>query len=200
MKLCRIHLNTVAAVPEEYLISLMPQRYARSRRYLRHEDQLRCLGAGLLINRVMGFEEHELRSGQFGKPYVPGRTEFSLSHGGNWVILAENRTPLGVDIEPICSTNLDIARRVFTSNELVWMEQDPLVRFHILWTLKESIMKGTGLGMQLDPALFDVIPVRAPKQIAGHTWHTFWTLHDGCAVACASTSKIDTIEWTEIFF
>ena len=198
MKIYGIHIQTIDTIPGEALMELMPGRYVRSRKYLRREDRLRCLSAGYLLHRVLGIAESELQYGEYGKPFVPGSTEFSLSHGGNWAVLATDSCPLGVDIEPMNAANLDVAQRVFTTDELRWMQIDPIPRFHILWTIKESIMKATGLGMQLDPAQFDVLPIGGPNCIHGKTWHTAWMLHDGCALACASLHPIDNIVFEEI--
>lgn len=199
IKIYGIHLRTVESISCGYLMNLMPKRYARSQKYLRREDRMRCLGAGYLMHRVLGISENALQYGEYGKPFAPGRAEFSLSHGGSWAVLAADASPLGVDIEAISTMNLDVAKRVFTADELCWMQRDPLVRFHILWTIKESIMKATGLGMQLDPAQFDVLPICGPNRVHGKTWHTAWMLYDGCVLACASLHPIDNIVFEEVF-
>lgn len=200
MNIQGIHIQTVNTIPLEYLQGLMPKRCERSQKYLRTEDRLRCLGAGLLMHQVLGIEEPLLHYGQYGKPYAPGHGEFSISHGGNWAVVASDPYAVGVDIEPINPDNLDIAGKVFTPGELLWMQQDPLIRFHILWTIKESIMKATGLGMQLDPASFEVLPDRKVSCASGSIWHTAWMSVDGCVLACASERKIQKLEFKEIFF
>ena len=200
MKIYGVRIETVEQLPCEFIKSLMPKRYERSEKYLRKADQLRCLGAGLLMHRVLGVKESELLYGKYGKPYVPGMSGFSVSHGGDWAVLATKSHVTGVDIEPMDYDNLSVANRVFTDRELHWMRQDPLVRFHILWTLKESVMKATGLGLQLDPICFEVIPESNISCVEGTTWHTAWMLHDGCAVACASDTRIEKLTFTEIFF
>lgn len=198
MNIYGLSIHTVAALPEDYWELRMPLRAARSRRYLHREDQLRCLGAGALMHRVLGIEENELRYGPTGKPYVPGRGGFNVSHGGDWIVLCADRGPVGIDIEPIAQKNLELARQVTTADEWLWMQEDPLIRFHLLWTCKESILKATGLGLQTDPAQFSVLPPEAPKFMDGIPWHTAWMLHDGCAITCAATEKIDSLELKEI--
>lgn len=198
MKIYGAHIQMIEHIPLGYWMDRMPVRYARSQKYLRREDRLRCLGAGFLIHRVLGIEEKKLQYGEYGKPYIPGGAEFNVSHGGNWAVLASDRQLIGVDIEPINPANLDVAKRVFTPNERSWMDQDPLVRFHILWTIKESIMKAAGLGLQLDPAQFDVLPVDGAHFAAGKIWHTAWMLRDGCVIACASQSPIEGLEFEEV--
>lgn len=199
MKVYGIHIQTIDSIPCEVLMELMPKRYARSRKYLRREDRLRCLGAGYLMHRVLGIAESELQYGEYGKPCAPGKLEFNISHGGNWAVLAADDHPMGVDIEPMNAANLDVAQRVFTVDELRWMQINPTLRFHILWTIKESIMKATGLGMQLDPAQFDALPIGGPNYINEKTWHTAWMLHDGCTLACASLHPINDIIFEEVF-
>jgi len=198
MRIYGIHIQTVRQIPRGYWMNLLPERYARSQKYLRDEDRLRCLGAGFLMHRVLGIDERTLQYGVYGKPYSPGTAEFNVSHGGSWVVLASDSQSIGVDIEPINAANLDVAARVFTPNELIWMQQAPLERFHILWTVKESIMKAAGLGLQLDPAQFDVLPIDGAHIAAGKTWHTAWMLHDGCVIACASESRIKQLKFEEL--
>lgn len=198
MKIYGIHIQTVEHIPCEHLKALFPKRYAKAQRFLRREDRLRCLGAGYLIHHVLAIAEDELQYGEYGKPFAPGRKEFSLSHGGNWAILAADDHPVGVDIEPLNVANLDVAGRVFTANELLWMQPGSLERFHVLWTIKESVMKATGQGMQLDPAGFEVLPIGGPNFIAGETWHAAWMLWDRCAIACASAQPISDIIFEEI--
>ena len=199
MKIYGIHIRTVEQLPREFIRELMPKRYERSEKYLRNPDRLRCLGAGLLMHHVLGIKESELLHGEYGKPYVPGMNGFSISHGGDWAILGASPNAIGVDIEPIDPANLDVAHCVFSESELQWMQQDPLVRFHILWVLKEGIMKATGLGLQLDPIRFEVHPERNTSCAEGTVWHTAWMLRDGCAIACASDAGIGELSFTELF-
>lgn len=193
MKIYGIHIQTVEKLPCEYLMRLMPERYARSEKFLRKDDRLRSLGAGFLMHHVLGIRSSDLRYGKYGKPYVPGGIEFSISHGGNWAVLAADRHCVGVDIEPIRTEHPAVADKVLSANELHWMQQDPLPRFHILWTIKESIMKATGRGMQLAPAQFEVQPDSGVCFVDGTLWHTAQMLHDGCAVACACEHKLDSL-------
>ena len=71
-------------------------------------------------------------------------------------ILAFDPCSVGADIELLRERNLSVAKRVFTPEERAWMSHDPLWRFHVLWTQKESVMKLFGLGFCLPPESFDV--------------------------------------------
>lgn len=102
-------------------------------KFRQHDDQLRCLGAGILLHRVLGVEhDDDLLYGPYGKPFLAnGGPEFSLSHAGEYVILVTHDTPVGVDIEPITPEHDEAFLRE--------------------WTAREAIMKLTGLGLQLGP-------------------------------------------------
>jgi phosphopantetheinyl transferase len=78
---------------------------------------------------------------------------------------------------------------VYTAAELKWMEEDPLERFHLLWTMKESVMKATGLGMNLGPDSFEVLPFcfNSPVMLRGRTWYaSYGALGDYRCSVCAS--------------
>ena len=70
MKIYGAHIQMIEHIPLGYWMDRMPARYARSQKYLRREDRLRCLGAGFLIHRVLGIEEKKLQYGEYGKPYM----------------------------------------------------------------------------------------------------------------------------------
>ena len=53
MKIYGVRIETVEQLPCEFIKSLMPKRYERSEKYLRKADQLRCLGAGLLMHMCL---------------------------------------------------------------------------------------------------------------------------------------------------
>lgn len=129
--------------------SVTPLRWARALKYHRHDDRLRCLGAGLLLKRVLGVERDEdLSYGPYGKPllaasFVPcgankagSRRHFSLAHGGDYVILVTHDSPVGVDIEPISPEHDETFLRD--------------------WTAREAILKLTGEGFQRDPLSIDL--------------------------------------------
>ena len=200
MRLYGIHTREIERFSSEKLKDMMPQRYARSLKYRRREDQLLCLGAGILLHKVLGIDEAAMQYGPYGKPYAQGRAEFNISHGGQWVIAAMDNQALGVDVEPLCHHNLAVAQRVFTHDENAFMQQEPLLHFHILWTIKESIMKALGLGMQLDPSQFNVLPIGGPNTVCGKKWNTKWIEHDGCVIACASEKMIEALEFQEVIY
>lgn len=111
------------------------------------KDALRSLGAGLLLRRYVG--DGPFLHGEFGKPYLPDGPPFSLSHGGELVVLAvgEGNAELGVDVEKTSRPWREaVVRRLFTAEEQRWLDGSG-ERFFRLWTRKEAVLKCRGSGL-----------------------------------------------------
>ena len=153
-------LDEVALLPQESVRSAFPKRYERSLRFRFKEDMLRCLGGAALLRGVLGAGEDDIVCGKFGKPYLKkGDLFFSISHSGEYVVLAVDDREIGADIEQIDSRHLSLAPHVFTADELVWYRSREEERFYVLWTLKESVIKQLGVGLQMTPQSFSVLPL-----------------------------------------
>jgi 4'-phosphopantetheinyl transferase len=112
----------------------------------------------------------------------------SLSHSGDWMLLAVSRTHrVGVDIERI---DLDadvvrLAQRFFTTDEAaalnVLPEDEARRAFSRIWTRKEAVLKALGGGV---PSRLRAVPVDADKgrQVI-RIGVSDWTLHDLAAPA-----------------
>ena len=179
----------------------MPERMKRAALFRFERDRLLCIGAGLLMLQVLGIpDESVLACGPYGKPAAPGYPGFSLSHSGNWVILAAGPDPVGADLEKRDETHLQVAGRVFTPREREWMSEDPVRRFFQLWTWKESVMKAAGLGLNLDPASFDVMPFarNEPIRLDGRSWYAgSGQLEEYTFSVCAACPVIPSLRiWT----
>jgi phosphopantetheinyl transferase len=106
-----------------------------------------------------------------GKPGLPGVAEFSWSHSGDYVAFL-CAPGAGVDIEQFSNVDPPSFTSVFSKDEIEWIGTD-LIRFFKLWTIKESVMKSTGLGFQLNPLelspTYDLTDER--------TWEMLWNRH-----------------------
>ncbi len=141
------------------------ERREKVLRYRFMKDQRLSLGAGLLLEFALaeyGFPAGiSLSYGPYGKPFLPGEDLcFSLSHSGEYVMLAAGRRKCGCDLEQIETANLDIARRFFHPAEYRQLGEAPSEKrnhlFYRFWTLKESYMKMTGEGFHLSPSDFRI--------------------------------------------
>ena len=88
---------------------------------------------------------------------------------------------------------------MLTRGELDWMKGNPLERFHALWTLKESLMKATGSGLELPPAGLEVLPFLEgrPVFLQGRKWYAATGEVPGYRFSVCGSSPIGAPVWVE---
>ena len=96
-----------------------------------------------------------------GKPYLVGEQNlyFNLSHSEDMVMCVISDQEAGCDVEKTAAFDKELADYVMTKKELEQIygfsdQKEQQVMFFRLWTLKESYMKATGLGIRLEPGTF----------------------------------------------
>ena len=200
MRLYIVAIMELADRQGQGLALLPPVRRARVLRYLREEDRLRCLAGGLLMRRLLGVrEDGQIVEGSHGKPLLAGLgPQFNLSHAGEYAILAVGNSPCGVDIERRGRMKPLAAKYCMTPEEYALFARTdrPEEFFSMLWTGKESVMKGTGLGMRLAPHSFSLLPFEAGEYlIRDESWFVRWcSLNDGYTIAFASQEPAGNLE------
>ena len=126
----------------------------------------RALVRSQLSKRIPGVLPHEwvFVVDDYGKPRLADgfsylNFRFNLSHSEDLVVLALSEgLDLGVDVEcihrPVFS--MALAKRYFAKTELADLvrltEQQQIKRIVQLWTLKESLLKASGLGIRVSLA------------------------------------------------
>ncbi len=169
-----------------------PKRYEKAQKYRFEEDRARCIGAGTLLHEITELEENDIWYNEYGKPCTHGNSFFSLSHGGSFVVLATDDTPVGVDIEQTDKDYMDICPQVFTENEIRYIKGNK-ERFFELWTLKESLAKAVGEGLHLPIKDIEVLPFlqKKPVRWQGNEWYGYTQrLQDGAYIlSCVTTEK-----------
>ncbi|MDR1917281.1 MAG: 4'-phosphopantetheinyl transferase superfamily protein [Synergistaceae bacterium] len=144
----------------EKISALYPDRARKILKYTREEDRMRSLAAGMLLEEALGARKvGAIFIGKYGKPRVEDGPHFNISHSGDYVLLAVNDAPVGIDIElwtdEDCSALADAA---FHEDERALLGRSPSARsFFDLWTLKESYIKMLGTGLSTDTKSFKVI-------------------------------------------
>ena len=93
-----------------------------------------------------------------GKPYLLRQPDvrFNVSHSKTQALCAVATSEVGCDVEAIDAVRPDLAERVLCESELTKIatlgDVDERKKFLCrTWTVKESLMKATGLGFSLDP-------------------------------------------------
>ena len=99
---------------------------------------------GIAANPVFDYGPH-------GKPFIVGHPElhFSLSHCKEAAVCVLSRQPIGIDVESVGRYRDSVARYAMSDAELQQIQQaaNPEVEFVRLWTMKESLLKLTGEGI-----------------------------------------------------
>ena len=188
-----LNIQTLTDADLALVAAALPQRYGRATAFVRRDDYLRCIGAGLLMLRLGLRSESDIEYGPHGKPTIPYLPQFNISHSGDWVVCAASNAPIGVDIERIQPDNLVVAQEVFVPQELNWMHQcDSDQRFCQLWTLKEAVMKFFGKGLHLEPKSFNVMPFVQGKALTmdGATIYAHTEIRDDYTLSVVSTEHV----------
>ena len=161
----------VARLPNDLVFELgkllSPPELRKAARFRMMKDRKVYLsGGGMLrkmISEVLGPPAADLviQEGQYGKPYLADGTKqlpFNLSNSGDMVALAFDfgRREIGVDIEKINRSfeYWEVAGHYFSKKECdrVFNHRD----FYRIWTMKEALLKVTGVGLVDDLPMVDL--------------------------------------------
>ena len=198
-----INISRIRQLDLSWMKDKMPRRWERAGKYLREQDRLLCLGAGYLLNRAVGIRsEDELTFNENGKPIAPSKADFSLSHSVQRSAIVVGDGQIGLDIEKIESEFPKEAQMIFTEEEksFCMANPNPNLCSYQLWTMKESVLKASGLGFSLDPTTFSVLPAfsKEPVKVGENVWHIVSGVFDGYCCSVCREQPIDKLQWVEI--
>lgn len=147
----------------ELLENLSVDRGLRIKNIKDSVKRRQCLGAGILLGKVLGIYEKDIEDvqiGEQGKPEVDGLC-FNLSHSGNIVICAVSSKPIGCDIEKLKEASNRIAKRYWSTPEIQHLNAFEGEAYHReffrLWTIRESYVKMTGEGLCIPKGSLEII-------------------------------------------
>lgn len=200
-KMIRIYSADVSSLSDPKLFrasysAVGDERQSKIDRLRRRGDKRLSLGAGILLRYALreygtdGIPEYAY--GENGKPYIAGGPYFSLSHSGNIAVCAVADCEVGVDVEEIGTANMKLARRFFQPEEYALLssagsDEERNELFFRFWTLKESLMKCTGLGLGLSPREFRAVPGESATEYGGRKFYfgEFSSLPGCCCAVCS---------------
>ena len=181
--------------------SASSERRAAADSFRFRKDRNLSLGAAALIDRglgAFGFREKDMSYGRtaYGKPFfrnAPG-IHFNISHSSTKVAVAFSDSEVGCDIEEITDIDLAVAERFFNRDEyeaiMSLKDEERCSAFFRCWTMKESYMKATGMGMSLPPGSFSVF-----REIPGYSFLTPDSFAGyACALCCNPDNGVPEIE------
>ena len=119
------------------------------------------LGAGILLDIALknaGLGQYTIAFGEHEKPYIPDCKDlfFNISHSGELAVLAISDRETGIDIQKIQHFDSALINHVFSESEQLLAKDicpdDNMNRVYTrMWSMKESVMKYSGLGIALEP-------------------------------------------------
>lgn len=163
-KISAAHLPNCLSAIEFERAQLFKQDEQKQRYILVRSALRKILAAYLNIDPLTV----EFSCNEYGKPELAKNSSniyFNLSHSGDLAAFAISNAPVGIDIEKqrILKNPIDLAKRFFSSAECALLEKkqnsdEQLALFFRLWTAKEAMLKGLGVGIanHLAKAVFDI--------------------------------------------
>lgn len=163
---------------------------SRAGRFHARRDRDRFVARRAFHRRVLGTRlgvepaALELRVTPQGRPFLDAvwGIEFSTSHDDGLAVIAITTGPrVGVDVERVrlLDDALDVAATHMTANEVAWLRSLPpdsrSKGFLELWTRKEAVVKGLGVGLSMpldamDCATVDATGMGHPTSVPGASW------------------------------
>lgn len=196
----------------ERLLGLVPEsRREKALRFRFPKGKMQSLGVGLLLRKAcedFGIPEADeyVALEKNGKPYFINHPDvhFNLSHSESramCIMSCGKDSPVGCDVEAIKRDRGELAERFFMPDEAAWIKSfaDETLQnsaFYRLWTLKESYMKVTGLGLSLSPSEFSFV-LDGNSVMLSHNGlrkeYAFWEydFQDGYKYACCEKNLLE---------
>lgn len=154
----RMEYRLPAASYNKYLNELPVSIREKIRSYRYWQDAERSLAGHILLIKglealdIRGYSLAQLKYSAYQKPYFEGRTNFNITHSGQYVLCAISDTDkVGVDVEEIREIPLIDFTQFFYDEEwqAVLNSANQLHAFYTLWTKKEAFLKVIGSGLNV---------------------------------------------------
>lgn len=132
----------------------------KSNSFLKEEDRNRYILGKISLKKLIAKylkidpKDIKFKNLEFNKPVLASHSnlEFNISHSGSFIILGfTKRVSIGVDIE-FMDSKVDLYNLIYNTMSSVEVSSilnsgNPREIFYKLWTRKESLLKGIGIGL-----------------------------------------------------
>lgn len=188
----------------------------RGAAFIRAADRVRYLAGHIALRQVLGArlrvppaavaftrEPCPCCGAPHGRPAVadaPDGVHFSLSHGGDLVLIGLAAEPVGVDAEPLPapSTVRELVGKLHPAEQAdIAADGHRPEAFARIWTRKEAYLKGLGTGLARDLAA-DYVGARGTAGLPEGWTVTDVPVGDGHLAAAAVRGAVRAVRRTEI--
>jgi 4'-phosphopantetheinyl transferase len=166
---------------QSYLNGLPANLQKKVLRFRRWQDQHAALLSNLLLQQALGTVGYspnclsQLQYTEYQRPFIDSQHDFNISHSGEFVVCAlAQQGRLGIDIEQVKPIALADFKNYMTLQQwgdiMAW--QPPHERFYDYWTIKESVMKADGRGLNIP-----LQDIHTENSGQAKLYDTSWFLH-----------------------
>ncbi len=149
--------------------SVSEKRKEKTDAFRFQKDKCLSLGAELVLYKALDelkipADKRAVATDEKGKPFLAEYKNvfFNLSHSGKIAMCVTAESPVGCDVEEIGKYGEPIAKNKFAPSESRYVlsastEDERAKRFFRVWTMKESFLKATGVGIAFSLEAFSVV-------------------------------------------
>lgn len=203
-------LNVPAMIDnmDDYINMLSYQRAEKVKRLKNVKSKLANIFSELMIKYLVNkelsidYDKIQFNCNQYGKPHVMGLENFhyNISHSADYIVCAVHKKSIGIDMERVRNININISERFFSKYEYNYINQreDKTQAFFDIWTLKESIIKADGRGMNIPLSSFSAVDcnynIKTVSQDIGHEYFLKQynnVLHDYKIAVCSPDDNFE---------
>ena len=194
--------NKIDDAGYETLKKVIPSRFKASEGFKSKEARDAFLLGRYLTVNDLNCKEEDIYCNSYGKPYCKNKDFFNVSHTGDYIVYVRSEDKIGIDIEKIDKRLFNIIDYAFTEDEIKYIRSttEPsavMYRATLLWTIKESLFKASGLEKGIEPKDIetcdsDVIEFEGEKYNIRHL-HLYENI-----ITVASKIKYDDLELCKV--
>lgn len=186
-------------IPESVLL--------RVNSYIKWQDRQATIFGKILLQKALEFlnlpiKTGNLRTTDFGRPFIRNCPDFNISHTNGLVICAVSELGrVGVDTELVSPIDHQEFKLQFHEEEISEIESanNKTLKFYEIWTRKEAIVKADGRGLQIELNSWSVCNKNS-LVLAEKEWRLYsFVMHSTyvVSIACEMDSEI-TIKKVQI--
>ena len=143
---------------KEYVIlkRVMPARCKESEGFKSKQVRTAFLLGRYMTICDLDCKEDDIYYNSYGKPFCKGKDFFNVSHTKDYIVYVRSNDRIGIDIEKVDNRLLEIIDYAYAKDEIEYIRStnnfdEIIYRATLLWTIKESVFKASGVEKGLEP-------------------------------------------------